>query len=78
MATNQIRRNSNVVSPVPNPTSPNNNSYFNEVPVKNQRRKSNAKPTTPGAIHVTNQQEKVAQIGDIYSQTNGDFMVYEV
>lgn len=78
MATNQFRRKlSNVVSPIPIPMSP-KNSYNNQIPMNNQRRQSNARVTSPGAIQITNQTEKMAQIGDIYSQTNGDFMVYEV
>ena len=78
MASNQFRRKlSNVVSPIPIPMSP-KNSYNNQIPMNNQRRQSNARVTSPGAIQITNQNEKMAQIGDIYSQTNGDFMVYEV
>ena len=77
MAANQFRRklSNNVVSPVPHPMSPRNN-YNNQI--NNQRRQSNGRVTTPGAIQITNENEKMAQIGDIYSQTNGDFMVYEV
>ena len=70
---------SNSISPFysqdPNP---NNNKQKNQPNVSNPGSRRSSKVLSPGPIAVVNSQEKIAQLGDLYAQTNGDFMVYEV